>query len=80
MIKINQGEIFRHFKGKYYIIENIAVDANTNEFIIVYRALYGNKDIWCRTLADFQDFISVYREDNITGQIRRFQKVEEYMR
>ena len=80
MVQIKQGNIFRHFKGKYYIIECIAADANTNAFIIVYRALYGNKDIWCRTLENFLESINVSREDNVTGQIRRFERVDEFVR
>ena len=34
------GKVFRHFKGNYYFIENIAKNSETKEDEVVYRPLY----------------------------------------
>lgn len=71
------GSIFRHFKGQYYIIEGFAKDANSQKNLVIYRALYGNKQIWARTVKDFISKIDQNREDNVTGQQCRFEEVSE---
>ena len=42
-LKING--IYRHFKGDYYLVEDIAYHSETMEKMVVYRALYdeGNR-------------------------------------
>lgn len=34
--------IYRHFKGNYYIVEDVAIHSETKEEYVVYRGLYGN--------------------------------------
>ena len=38
-LKING--IYKHFKGDYYLVVDIANDAETKEKFVVYRQLYG---------------------------------------
>lgn len=45
--------IYRHFKGNLYKVLCLAVDTETNEDIVVYQALYGNKLIYTRSLEMF---------------------------
>ena len=33
--------VYRHFKGKYYYVEDVATDSETGAELVVYRALYG---------------------------------------
>ena len=40
--QIQIGKIYRHFKGNYYIVLDIATHSETKEEYVVYRALYGN--------------------------------------
>lgn len=77
MSELVVGGIFRHFKGNYYIIEALAKDANTQENMVVYRALYGNKMVWVRAVANFMGRVEEGRVDNITGQEFRFEEVSE---
>ena len=42
--------IYRHFKGKRYQLLAIATHSETNEPMVVYRALYGDKQLWVRPL------------------------------
>lgn len=72
------GKVFRHFKGNYYYIENISTDSETKEDLIVYRPLYERKDsmLWSRPAKMFFEEIDKNRDGNITGQIHRFELVE----
>lgn len=70
MRKIEPKTIYRHFKGKHYLIEDIAQDSETLEFMVVYRGLYDDCRLWVRKLGDFLS------EVNVAGQIYRFEKVD----
>ncbi len=39
---------YRHFKGGEYEVLFIATDSETLEKTVVYRALYGDGEIWVR--------------------------------
>jgi len=39
---------YRHFKGNEYEVLFIGKDSETGEQVVVYRALYGDKDVWVR--------------------------------
>jgi len=49
--------IYRHFKGQFYEVDNIAKHSETNEFYVVYRALYGERGLWVRPLEMFDETI-----------------------
>lgn len=42
------GRVYRHFKGDYYIVENIAIHSETGEKMVIYRALYGEGKVYAR--------------------------------
>ena len=44
---------YRHFKGGEYQVLHIAKHSETLEPMVVYQALYGEKDIWVRPLNIF---------------------------
>lgn len=45
-LKING--IYKHFKGDYYLVIDIAYDSETKEEYVVYRRLYGDMSLWIR--------------------------------
>ena len=80
MEKVEIGKVYRHFKGNYYFVENIAYDSETTERIVVYKPLYEREDkkaLWVRPEKMFLSEISTERTDNITGQTHRFEIVKE---
>lgn len=42
MRELKLKRVYRHFKGDYYLTEDIANDSETGEPFVVYRKLYGD--------------------------------------
>lgn len=53
MDRVKIKGVYRHFKGDYYLLEDIAKDSETGEEVAVYRKLYGDGGLWTRPLAMF---------------------------
>lgn len=80
MEEVQIGKVYRHFKGNYYFVENIAYDS---ERIVVYKPLYERADkrqLWVRPEKMFLSEIPIDRPDNITGQKHRFEIVQDIER
>ena len=41
-MELKKHGIYKHFKGDYYIAEDIAIHSETREEFVVYRPLYGD--------------------------------------
>ena len=79
MEEVKIGKVYRHFKGNYYFVENVAYDSETKERMVVYKPLYNREDsrgIWVRPEKMFLSEIPE-RPDNVTGQNHRFELVEK---
>ena len=63
---------YRHFKGNIYKVLHIAKHSETLEDMVVYQAMYGEKSIWVRPKAMFEEIIE--REGR---SIRRFEPISE---
>lgn len=59
--------IYKHYKGDYYIVEEIATHSETLEKMVVYRGLYEDSPLWVRPYNLFVD------EVNRNGQKYRFE-------
>ena len=45
--------IYKHFKGNLYLVEDLAIDSETERTMVVYRALYGENTLYVRDLEMF---------------------------
>lgn len=50
--------IYKHFKGDYYIVEDIAINSETLEEMVVYRALYEDAKLYVRPLKMFVEEVN----------------------
>lgn len=74
MDHVEIGKTYRHFKGTYHQVLNVALDSETQERMVVY----NHKDdgqVWVRPEKDFLEEIPE-KTDNITGQKYRFEKID----
>ncbi len=63
---------YRHYKGREYEVLGIARHSETEEPLVVYRALYGEKGLWVRP-ADMWN-----QEIKLEGAtVRRFEKIRD---
>ena len=69
MLKIGK---YRHFKGGMYEVIGVAKHSETLEETVVYRALYGDGEIWVRPLAMWNETV-VYNGQTVP----RFTYIEE---
>ena len=70
-MEIKPGK-YRHFKGNFYEVIGVARHSETMEEMVVYRALYGEHDLWVRPAAMWTETVE---RDSYHGP--RFQYVGE---
>ena len=56
-MEIKPGK-YRHFKGNYYEVIGIAHHSETMEELVVYRALYGERGLWVRPAAMWEEVVN----------------------
>lgn len=62
--------IYKHFKGDYYLVEDIANDSETKDKYVVYRRLYGDSSLWIRPLDMFLSEVDHKKYPNVTQKYR----------
>lgn len=50
--------IYRHYKGNLYEVMGTALHSESEEQVVVYRALYGDYGLWVRPLEMFMETIN----------------------
>ena len=45
-LKINR--VYKHFKGDYYLVVDVAKNSETEEDFVIYRRLYDDGSLWIR--------------------------------
>ena len=68
---INPGR-YRYFKGGEYEVLHIARHSETQEAMVVYRALYGDHGIWVRPASMWNEIV-----ERDGREYKRFERVEE---
>ncbi len=56
--KLEKGK-YKHFKGNFYEVVDIARSSETLEKLVIYRALYGDHGLWVRLLKMFLETVEV---------------------
>jgi len=51
--------IYKHYKGNEYELLCIANHSETLEMMVVYKALYGDGEVWVRPLSMWNEYVDV---------------------
>ena len=62
--------IYRHFKGDYYLVEDIATDSETHKEMVVYRRLYDDGSLWVRPVEMFLSEVDHNKYPNVEQKYR----------
>ena len=54
-----QKGIYKHYKGNLYELLHIANHSETLEKMVVYKALYGEGEVWVRPLSMWGEVVEV---------------------
>jgi hypothetical protein len=58
MTSLSPGR-YRHYKGRDYLVLDVARHSETEELFVVYRPDYGDRSLWIRPLAMFTEEVTV---------------------
>ena len=62
--------VYKHFKGDYYLVEDVANHSETKEKYVVYRRLYGDNSLWIRPLDMFLSEVDHEKYPNVEQKYR----------
>lgn len=51
--------VYRHYKGNKYEVTGFAKHSETLEDMVIYKALYGNREVWVRPLSMWSEMVEI---------------------
>ena len=70
MRRVKVNAIYKHFKGDYYLVEDIAVDSEANDDMVIYRVLYGDNTLYVRPYDLFVSEVDHDKYPNVKQKYR----------
>ena len=77
MCEVKINGVYKHFKGDYYLVVDIANHSETKEPYVVYRQLYNDGKLWIRPLDMFTSEVDHEKYPNVKQKYRfELQEIE----
>ena len=70
MRKVKIKGIYKHFKGDYHFVEDIAYNSEDGKEYVVYRDLYDDCKLWVRPLDMFLSEVDHKKYPNVEAKYR----------
>lgn len=70
MRELKPHRIYKHFKGDFYLVEDLAEHTETGEKMVAYRSLYGDGRLWCRPYKLFMSEVDRQKYPQVTQKYR----------
>ena len=69
-MEIIKGRIYKHFKGDYYLVEDVVYHSETKEKMVLYKALYGQGLRYVRPYEMFLSKVDKVKYPNVNQEYR----------
>lgn len=81
MREVQINRVYKHFKGNYYIVVDIATHSETKGQYVVYRRLYGDGKLFVRPLEMFLSEVDHEKYPDVKQKYRfELQEIESVVK
>ena len=69
-LKKMKGRVVTHFKGKDYLVLDVAEHTETGQTLVIYKALYGENKVYARHIKMFLSEVDHRKYPEVTQKYR----------